>query len=269
MSEKFSLKWNDFESNITNSFSKLRTETQLFDVTLIGQDQKKVSAHRLVLSACSDFFKNILYTNTHSHPLLYLDGVDSSDIDLMLDYIYHGEVQIHQQHLDRFLEGAKKFKIEGLKPSRAENSKDIKRENQVEGVEDFIQEQTLIPWNRCSGSGNCPEDCQIVPKNVNNQSFTQKPKKERAPRVTKDSSQMKVTSNHMDIDIQQVYRKLILKEDGHFKCTVCEKTMGHKASMERHVEIHVTGLAYDCKHCGETLRSRDSLKSHIVRKHKS
>ena len=202
--------------------------------------------------------------------MLYLDGVDSLDIDLMLDYFYHGEVQIHQEHLDRFLDGAKKFKIEGLMPSRVENSKDIKRENQVKEVEDFIQEQPLIPWNRCSGSGNCPEDCQIDSNNVKNQSFTDKPKKESAPRVIKDkdSSKLKGASNHMDIDIQQVYRKLILKEDGHFKCTVCEKTMGHKASMERHVEIHVTGLSYNCKHCGETLRTRDALKNHI-RKHKS
>ena len=262
MSEKFNLKWNDFESNISKSFSNLRTETQLFDVTLIGQDQKKVSAHRLVLTACSDFFKNIFYSNTHSHPMLYLDGVDSSDIQLMLDYIYHGEVQIHQEHLDGFLDGAKKFKIKGIMPpSRVENSKDVKREKQVEGVEDVIQEQTLIPWNRCSGSGNCPENCQIVPKNVKNNSFTLKPKKERAPRIIKDFS-------HMNVDIQQVYRKLILKEDGIFKCIVCEKTMGHKASMERHVEIHVTGLSYDCKHCGETLRTRDALKNHI-RKHKS
>ena len=47
MDEKFCLKWNDFESNISKSFAKLRGETQLFDVTLVGHDQRKVSAHRL------------------------------------------------------------------------------------------------------------------------------------------------------------------------------------------------------------------------------
>ena len=113
-SEKFCLRWNDFETNVSKSFVSLRTETQLFDVTLVGQDQKKVSAHRLVLSACSDFFKNIFYSNSHSHPLLYLDGVDSSEVNLMLDYIYHGEVQIHQELINRFLDVANKFKLEGL-----------------------------------------------------------------------------------------------------------------------------------------------------------
>ena len=141
MSEKFCLKWNDFQSNISKSFSRLQGETQLFDVTLVGQDQRKVSAHRLVLSACSDFFKNIFYSNTHFHPMLYLDGVDSSDINLMLDYMYQGELQIQQEYLDRFLEGANKFKLEGLMGS--ENSNDMKNEDvkQFED-EDLMNEGT-------------------------------------------------------------------------------------------------------------------------------
>ena len=140
MSEKFSLKWNDFQSNISQSFSGLQGETQLFDVTLVGHDQRRVSAHRLVLSACSDFFKNIFYSNTHSHPMLYLDGVDSSDINLMLDYMYQGEVQIQQEQLDRFLDRANKFKLEGLMGS--ENSNDMKNEDvkQFED-EDLMKEQ--------------------------------------------------------------------------------------------------------------------------------
>ena len=70
-SEKFSLKWNDFEKNVSKSFSQMRQQTGLFDVTLVSSDQKQVSAHRLVLSACSDFFKNIL-NSLISGPEYYL-----------------------------------------------------------------------------------------------------------------------------------------------------------------------------------------------------
>ena len=58
-SEKFSLKWNDFEANISKSFSRLRREEDFFDVTLISDDESKVPAHRVVLSSCSSFFKSI------------------------------------------------------------------------------------------------------------------------------------------------------------------------------------------------------------------
>ena len=240
MSEKFNLKWNDFETNISKSFSKLRGESQLFDVTLVGQDQKRLSAHKVVLSACSDFFRNIFYSNTHSHPMLYLDGVDSTDIYLMLNYIYQGEVKIHQEHLDRFLDGANKFKLDGLMGSAVKSFGDMKTEhlNHHEEVEDLMQ----------------VKQPQIT------KAFTPKPHKERALRVIQDSSEMIDASNK---DIKQLYQDLIFGKEGNFKCTVCEKTMGHKGSMERHVETHMTGLSYDCKHCGEKIRSREALKNHL------
>ena len=59
MTEKFCLKWNNFQSNVTLAFSQLRTITHYQDVTLVSDDYKNVSAHRIILSACSDFFNEI------------------------------------------------------------------------------------------------------------------------------------------------------------------------------------------------------------------
>ena len=114
MSEKFCLKWNDFHSNIGKSFKSLRYDDDLFDVTLVCDDHSQVSAHKLVLSACSEYFKNIFKNNKHSHPLLSLEGVSSNDLNNVLDYIYNGETQIFQDNLDRFLDVAQRFKLEGL-----------------------------------------------------------------------------------------------------------------------------------------------------------
>ena len=63
MSEKFCLKWNDFETNVSKSFGLLRNEDYLHDVTLVCDDNKQVSAHKLMLSACSEFFKSIFKNN--------------------------------------------------------------------------------------------------------------------------------------------------------------------------------------------------------------
>ena len=143
---EFHLKWNDFQQNVSRTFSQLRQESGLFDVTLVSSDHKQVSAHRLVLSACSDFFKNIFHRITHSHPLLYLDGVDHTEINLMLDYIYQGEVQIYQEHLDRFLEIAEKFKLDGLLAGNTD-----KRENEYTDYKEEIHSQTEPLYQ---GNGN-------------------------------------------------------------------------------------------------------------------
>ena len=103
MSQKFSLKWSDFQSNVSNSFGLLRNEDYLFDVTIVTDDNEQVSAHKLVLSACSEYFKNIFQKNKHSNPILCLEGVSSKDVRNVMDYMYNGEVQIYQEDLDRFL----------------------------------------------------------------------------------------------------------------------------------------------------------------------
>ena len=61
MSEKFNFKWNDFHSNVSKSFSLLRNEEYFHDVTLVGDDHRQISAHKLVLSASSEYFTDIIF----------------------------------------------------------------------------------------------------------------------------------------------------------------------------------------------------------------
>lgn len=87
--EKFCLKWNDFESNISVAFRDLRDEKDFFDVTLACEDEQ-LPAHKVILSACSPFFKGILRKNQHPHPLLYLKGIKLKEMQSVLNFMYHG-----------------------------------------------------------------------------------------------------------------------------------------------------------------------------------
>ena len=97
MSEKFSLKWNDYQSNWNKALNELRKDTDFADVTLISDDKVKFSAHKILLSSCSNLFKFILKGNVQANSLLYLSGVNSLNLGFILDYIYHGEVNIYQE----------------------------------------------------------------------------------------------------------------------------------------------------------------------------
>ena len=141
MLEKYCLKWNDFNSNVSKSFSKLRNENEFFDVALVSDDQKLISAHKVVLSASSEYFKNILKQQKHPNPLLCLEGISSTELNDILDYIYHGEVNVNQEDLDRFLKIANRLKLEGLM-SPGENYKEtwgqhcntVKLENDIKNI---------------------------------------------------------------------------------------------------------------------------------------
>ena len=80
MSEKFALKWNDFQTNWGRSLSELRKETDFADVTLISEDKVKFSAHRILLSSCSNMFNFILKESNQANPLVFLSGVSSQNI---------------------------------------------------------------------------------------------------------------------------------------------------------------------------------------------
>ena len=57
--QQFFLKWNDFQSNMVSSFRHLRDEKSFTDVTL-ACDGQTCKAHKMVLSACSPYFKSLL-----------------------------------------------------------------------------------------------------------------------------------------------------------------------------------------------------------------
>merc|ERR1712112_763291 len=71
-------------------------------------------AHKVILSACSPFFRNILRKNPHQHPLLYLKGVKYTDLQAVLNFMYHGEVNVAQEELNSFLAVAEDLRVKGL-----------------------------------------------------------------------------------------------------------------------------------------------------------
>jgi len=120
-SEKFCLRWNDFESNISVAFRELREEKDFFDVTL-ACDDSQIQAHKVILSACSPFFRNVLRRNPHQHPLLYLKGVKYSELMSVLNFMYMGEVNVAQEELNSFLSVAEDLRVKGLTQNNSEAS---------------------------------------------------------------------------------------------------------------------------------------------------
>ena len=118
-SEKFNLEWNDFEGNISRGLRELRDDKDFFDVTL-ATDGDQISAHKVILAACSPFFRNILKRNTHQHPLLYMRGVRYTDLQSILDFMYNGEVQVAQEDLSTFLAVAEDLRVKGLSKGQGE-----------------------------------------------------------------------------------------------------------------------------------------------------
>ena len=249
MGEKFSLKWNDFNSNVLKSVTLFRNEEYLQDVTLVTDDNHQVSAHKLVLSASSEYFKNIFQTNKHSHPLLCLGGIFSNDLDNILDFIYNGQVNIYQDHLDRFLEIAQRFKLEGLL-----GNQDPETDRADCSLDDSLDSKEFKePQN---GFSNVPKT-----RKINSESKDDNIELDEQSIVSVNSG------DYSEID-EKLYENMEKREDGKYSCKLCDRVMQIKTRMREHVETHMDNLSFPCNYCDKICRSRPSLKMHTFRLHK-
>ena len=118
--DKFCLRWNEYESNLSSAIQEVREEKCLYDVTVSCDGGGQFPAHRLVLAACSQVMREILCTSsqpsagTQPHQLVYLRGVNSQDLQFILSFMYRGEVSLAEDKLTSFLAIAKDLEVKGL-----------------------------------------------------------------------------------------------------------------------------------------------------------
>ena len=112
--DKFCLRWNEFNSNFGEFFSRVRKDQHLADVTLVTDDGQHLQAHKIILSAGSHFFDSVFTKSNHSNMLVYLKGISSGHLEQVIDFIYKGEVSIAQEEMKVFIETGKELQIEGL-----------------------------------------------------------------------------------------------------------------------------------------------------------
>ncbi|XP_046678660.1 broad-complex core protein isoforms 1/2/3/4/5-like isoform X3 [Homalodisca vitripennis] len=111
--QHFCLRWNNYQSSITSAFENLRDDEDFVDVTL-ACDGKSLKAHRVVLSACSPYFRELLKSTPCKHPVIVLQDVIFEDLHALVEFIYHGEVNVHQKALPSFLKTAEVLRVSGL-----------------------------------------------------------------------------------------------------------------------------------------------------------
>ena len=93
--QQFCLRWNDFQTNMVASFKHLRDEKSFCDVTIATEGQH-TKAHKMILCACSPYFKNLLEQNPAKHPIIILKDVPFNHLTAILEFMYAGEVNVAQ-----------------------------------------------------------------------------------------------------------------------------------------------------------------------------
>ena len=251
-SKKFNLSWKDFQNNVSQLFGILRDEEDFFDVTLVSSDLQQVGAHKVVLSSCSPVLKELLKSNKHSHPMLYIRGVKSVHLNYVLDYIYSGEVSIHQEHLNDFLAIADDLKLKGLSNVDGDSEDKPNLQDEYFNDTDFLNAQTQQGTMDDIVNGLASSEHVV-------EGFDS------------DANIVEETNQHSNDDYETTINSLIEKVNDHWRCKVCGKEYinKNKTSLKEHVDRHHTsGFTHTCTVCGKVLPTKANLTYHRSRSHK-
>jgi len=274
--EKFCLRWSDFENNISKAFRELKNDEDFFDVTL-ACDGKQLQAHKVILCACSPFFKSVLKQNKHPHPLLYLKGVKYEEILSILDFMYYGEANVTQVDLSSFLATAEDLQVKGLSASGQEQQPS---NHSFKSTNLTCSKQSKQP--KINASASIEKENENLISIVKTESIVVDV--DCDPLLNPDQQMgnqgINFPAEHDAIGYQQSYQEQMrqikqisrLSDTSHgwnqpeaFNCHICEKSYSNKKSLQNHMTTH-KGMTY-CSICDKTLSSPTYLRAHMAQMH--
>ena len=113
--KKCTLTWHTYPDHLRGMMREMMTSEDFADVTLVCDDRKVRKAHRIILAAFSPVFKDILQIHSHSnHPVIYLMGIQYSEIESILQFMYLGEAKFYEKRRNEFLCAVKDLEIKEL-----------------------------------------------------------------------------------------------------------------------------------------------------------
>ena len=232
--DKFDLTWKDFGRNAERTFRNLANDSLFTDVTLISDDRKRIKAHKVILSNCSNFFNQILSETSVKNPLKFLKGIQHRELLAIVKFIYLGTAEVSQEHLNNFMNAAADLHIEGL---QAKNSSEEIHEDDADnqGLKTAIHEDSYYQHD------------------TKHQGFD--------VALTENDNNSSVVSPHFQT---QYFER---KYDGSYMCNECDYRTTHLSNLKAHKIGKHDGVKFRCDKCPQEFSSKSNLQSHIHSKH--
>jgi len=112
-SDHYCLRWMNHGSHVLSVFAQLLRDEALVDVTLAAEG-RSLRAHKMVLSACSSFFRTLFVSHPERHPIIILKDTKFDELQSLLEFMYKGEVSVEYGQLGTLLKTAENLRVKGL-----------------------------------------------------------------------------------------------------------------------------------------------------------
>jgi len=257
MDNMLHLKWSHLGNNFIESVKLFRRSNLFCDVTLAA-NESQISCHKVVLSSCSEVFRNMLTQHSNNqvlHPFIHLVGVSTRCINNLITFMYESEIIISQEELPELLMVANNLKVKGLSQSAEPGTwNDLNFADQAEQIAQYdfssdheTETQADLNSNITSNAINGIKEYQS---------------EETKPVINRSSS-------GAGLELKD-FNPLYLRKSGEkgYVCTKCGYSAKRIRDMKRHVIIHSEVARVECVYCGRSFKNKNSLRTHISSSHK-
>ncbi|XP_049612053.1 GDNF-inducible zinc finger protein 1 isoform X2 [Syngnathus scovelli] len=276
--------------NILNALHHLRLQGHLSDITVQVDYQGHVQtfqAHRVVLAASSDYFRNIFLSPDTTPDQISLSNMHPCDFSDFLEFVYTGKAEVAQSRMGDMQVAANILECEELAIVCGINR--ISQSDVVEESSPASETGIKKPLNRQLP----PESSEYLSKRSKRKNTKLKrciPTTDEAFNAEEDNDTTYASSPHFDKDTQSLNdgEEILLmsaSEDdeesgrvskraskGKFVCSDCQRSFHYERSYLKHVSTcHgvKAELIYRCETCMKTFSNRSNLRIHEKHVHSS
>ena len=264
--EKYSLTWHAFSDHLKNMMKELMMNEDFADVTLITEDKKQINANMSVLSACSPVFKDILKKDKNSSAIMYLRGIQYSEMESIMKYIYLGEAKCYEERMDEFLAVAKSLEIKEFcenetgkndKPSETLSPKEVEKEVVMSDQKIYSQEIEEL----CKTETGTNDEPRVTSSPV---TISDHKPKQGYQSVMYKCDQCDYQNHRKDKRATHIQSK---HEGVKYYCDQCDYKANLQDGLTKHIRSKHDGIKYACDQCDYEANRKDNLTNHVKSKH--
>ena len=275
--EKYSLTWHTYSDHLKSMMKDLMMNEDFNDVTLVTEDKKQIRANFNILSACSPVFRDILKKEKNSNHIMYLRGIQYSEIESILQFIYLGEATFYEERMDEFLAVAKSLEIKELCNAEAETNDEPEDEPSTTDpgtLKENLEEQRIVPDHireqppqerrrevvSANGKYEC-EPCQKIFASRGALHHHNKSVHEGVRHACNQCDYQAKQKSDLNIHIQSKH------EGVKYACDQCDHQATQQSNLTAHIKSKHEGIKYACDQCDHQATQKGSLKRHMQSKH--
>ena len=260
--ENYSLKWHTYSDHLKSMMKEMMMNEDFSDVTLVTEDKKHIMANINILSACSPVFKDILKKEKNTSPIMYLRGIQYTEMESIMQFIYLGEATFYEERMDELLSVAKSLEIKELCNSKAgiktDELEDEPSSRDLDKSTERLEEQTVI------SDQISKYQCELCQKTYSHRKSLWQHKQsvhEGIKYACDQCDQQFTDKTYLTIHIQSTH------EGVKYACDQCDYQATTQGKLTTHIQSKHEGVKYTCDQCDFQASWRRDLIKHIQQKH--